>query len=61
MLLLVPVLFVLIDKKIFHLLYLFSLGLLDHVTVLIGLAVNGIAVGGVVHQPFYNYEVCNNL
>ncbi|KAG8180884.1 hypothetical protein JTE90_015809, partial [Oedothorax gibbosus] len=30
--------------------------LLDHVTVLIGLAVNGKAVGGVIHQPFYNYQ-----
>ncbi|CAG9765721.1 unnamed protein product [Ceutorhynchus assimilis] len=32
-------------------------GLLDHVTVLIGLAVKGKTVGGVVHQPFYNYEL----
>jgi len=32
-------------------------GLLDHVTVLIGLAVNGKAVGGVIHQPYYNYKI----
>lgn len=37
--------------------FLIHTGLLDHVTVLIGLAVNGKAVGGVIHQPFYNYEV----
>ncbi|XP_023023790.1 3'(2'),5'-bisphosphate nucleotidase 1 [Leptinotarsa decemlineata] len=31
-------------------------GLLDHVTVLIGVAVSGRAVGGVIHQPYYNYK-----
>ncbi|RUS74163.1 hypothetical protein EGW08_018078, partial [Elysia chlorotica] len=31
-------------------------GLLDHVTVLIGVAVNGEAKGGVIFQPYYNYE-----
>lgn len=31
-------------------------GLLDHVTVLIGIAVKGRAVGGVIHQPYYNYK-----
>ncbi|KAG8231156.1 hypothetical protein J437_LFUL011825 [Ladona fulva] len=30
-------------------------GLLDHVTVLIGVAVGEKAVGGVIHQPYYNY------
>lgn len=30
--------------------------LLDHVTVLIGIAVNGKAVAGVINQPFYNYK-----
>lgn len=34
----------------------YTQGLLDHVTVLIGLAVNGKAVGGIIHQPYYNYE-----
>lgn len=34
----------------------YTQGLLDHVTVLIGLAVNGKAVGGVIHQPYYNYK-----
>jgi len=34
----------------------FTEGLLDHVTILIGLAVNGKAVGGVINQPFFNYE-----
>ncbi|KAG5881398.1 hypothetical protein JTB14_012014 [Gonioctena quinquepunctata] len=31
-------------------------GLLDHVTVLIGVAVEGRAVAGVIHQPYYNYK-----
>jgi len=31
-------------------------GLLDHVTVLIGVAVNGKAVAGVIYQPYYNYQ-----
>jgi len=30
--------------------------LLDHVTVLIGVAVNGEAVAGVIHQPYFNYQ-----
>ncbi|RUS84597.1 hypothetical protein EGW08_007624 [Elysia chlorotica] len=34
----------------------FTQGLLDHVTVLIGVAVNGEAKGGVIFQPYYNYE-----
>jgi len=34
----------------------FTEGLLDHVTVLIGIAVRGISVAGVVHQPFYGYD-----
>jgi len=35
----------------------FPLGLLDHVTVLIGVAVKGRAIAGIIHQPFYNYQV----
>ncbi|XP_066245955.1 3'(2'),5'-bisphosphate nucleotidase 1 [Euwallacea similis] len=35
----------------------YTQGLLDHVTVLIGLAVKGKAVGGVIHQPYYNYKI----
>ncbi|KAJ8983387.1 hypothetical protein NQ317_010480 [Molorchus minor] len=35
----------------------YTQGLLDHVTVLIGIAVNGRAVGGVIHQPYHNYKV----
>jgi len=31
-------------------------GLLDHTTVLIGIAVNGQAVAGVINQPYYNYK-----
>jgi len=38
----------------------YTQGLLDHVTVLVGVAVNGQAVGGVIHQPFYNYKDSNN-
>jgi len=34
----------------------FCVGLLDHVTVLIGIAINGEAVAGVIHQPYFNYE-----
>ena len=34
----------------------FTQGLLDHVTVLIGMAVGGRAVAGVVLQPFYNHQ-----
>lgn len=34
----------------------FTEGLLDHVTVLIGIAWKGKAVGGVIHQPYYNYK-----
>jgi len=34
----------------------FGLGLLDHVTVLIGISVKGKAVAGVIHQPYYNYQ-----
>ncbi|XP_046878307.1 3'(2'),5'-bisphosphate nucleotidase 1 isoform X2 [Hypomesus transpacificus] len=32
-------------------------GLLDHVTVLIGIAHGGKAIAGVINQPFYNYEL----
>ncbi|MBN3324681.1 BPNT1 nucleotidase, partial [Atractosteus spatula] len=32
-------------------------GLLDHVTVLIGIAYNGTAIAGVINQPFYNYQL----
>jgi len=35
---------------------IFFPGLLDHVTVLIGVAVNGIAQGGVINQPYFNYK-----
>nr|XP_045616281.1 3'(2'),5'-bisphosphate nucleotidase 1-like [Procambarus clarkii]XP_045616282.1 3'(2'),5'-bisphosphate nucleotidase 1-like [Procambarus clarkii]XP_045616283.1 3'(2'),5'-bisphosphate nucleotidase 1-like [Procambarus clarkii]XP_045616284.1 3'(2'),5'-bisphosphate nucleotidase 1-like [Procambarus clarkii]XP_045616285.1 3'(2'),5'-bisphosphate nucleotidase 1-like [Procambarus clarkii]XP_045616287.1 3'(2'),5'-bisphosphate nucleotidase 1-like [Procambarus clarkii]XP_045616288.1 3'(2'),5'-bisphospha len=34
----------------------YTQGLLDHVTVLIGFASAGKAVGGVIHQPYYNYQ-----
>ncbi|XP_052827395.1 3'(2'),5'-bisphosphate nucleotidase 1 isoform X2 [Octopus bimaculoides] len=34
----------------------FTQGLLDHVTVLIGISVNGSAVAGVVYQPYFNYQ-----
>lgn len=35
----------------------FIAGLLDHVTVLIGIAYRGTAIAGVINQPFYNYQV----
>jgi len=31
----------------------FTQGLVTHVTVLVGIAVNGTPIGGVIHQPFY--------
>jgi len=34
----------------------YTQGLLDHVTVLIGIAVGSEAVGGVIHQPYWNYQ-----
>jgi len=34
----------------------YAQGLLEHVTVLIGIAVNGKAIGGVIHQPYYICE-----
>ena len=34
----------------------FTQGLLDHVTVLVGIAVGSEAVAGVIHQPYYNHE-----
>ena len=36
--------------------WLFLIGMLDHVTVLIGVAYKNRPVGGVIHQPYYNYE-----
>ncbi|KAM3929874.1 3'(2'),5'-bisphosphate nucleotidase 1 [Leptodactylus fuscus] len=35
-------------------------GLLDHVTVLIGIAYEGKAIAGVINQPFYNYQAGDN-
>jgi len=32
-------------------------GFLDHVTVLIGIAVKGVATAGIINQPFHNFEV----
>ena len=34
----------------------FTEGYLDHVTVLVGIAIGKKAIGGVIHQPFWNYE-----
>ncbi|XP_029846997.2 3'(2'),5'-bisphosphate nucleotidase 1 isoform X2 [Ixodes scapularis] len=34
----------------------YTQGFLDHVTILVGIAVDGKAVGGVIHQPYYNYQ-----
>ena len=34
----------------------FTQGLLEHVTVLLGIAVGSQAVAGVIHQPYYNYK-----
>ena len=34
----------------------FTEGLLDHVTILIGIAIDGKAIGGVINQPFFGYQ-----
>ncbi|XP_026280716.1 3'(2'),5'-bisphosphate nucleotidase 1 [Frankliniella occidentalis] len=33
----------------------YTQGLLEHVTVLVGIAVGSQAVGGIIHQPYYGY------
>ncbi|KAK4336799.1 hypothetical protein RND71_043578 [Anisodus tanguticus] len=38
----------------------YAKGILDCVTVLIGIAVNGKAIAGVIHQPYYNYKIEND-
>ncbi|XP_075060375.1 3'(2'),5'-bisphosphate nucleotidase 1 [Mixophyes fleayi] len=35
-------------------------GLLDHVTVLIGIAYKGKAIAGVINQPYYNYQASDS-
>nr|XP_018910112.1 PREDICTED: 3'(2'),5'-bisphosphate nucleotidase 1 [Bemisia tabaci] len=37
----------------------YTKGLLDHVTVLIGIAVGQRAIAGVIHQPFHNFKLCD--
>lgn len=39
----------------------YTQGLLDHATVLIGIAIGDRAVGGVIHQPYYNYQRENEV
>ena len=34
----------------------FTEGLLDHVTILVGIAVGEEAVSGVINEPFFNYK-----
>jgi len=34
----------------------YTQGLLDHVTVLIGIAAHGKTIAGVIHQPYHNYQ-----
>ena len=47
---------VIFNQRIVALLIVSLKGLLDHVTVLIGIAVGSKAVAGVIHQPYYNYK-----
>ena len=47
---------IIIIRTILMLTLILLQGLLDHVTVLIGIAVGSKAVAGVVHQPYYNYK-----
>ncbi|XP_975068.2 3'(2'),5'-bisphosphate nucleotidase 1 [Tribolium castaneum] len=39
----------------------YTQGLLEHVTVLVGLSVKGKAIAGVIHQPYYNYKSGNSI
>lgn len=39
----------------------FVQGIFDHVTILVGIAVHGKAVAGVIAQPFYNYTAGPNV
>ena len=39
----------------------YTQGFLNYVTVLIGIAVNGKAIAGVIHQPYHNYQVNNRF
>ena len=41
--------------------YFLTSGLLDNVTVLIGVAYGGRPIAGVINQPFYNYQVQTKL
>jgi len=38
----------------------YTQGLLDHVTVLVGIAVGTQAVAGVIHQPYWNYKASSS-
>lgn len=38
----------------------YTQGFLDYVTVLIGIAINGIPIAGVIHQPYHNYKTESN-
>ncbi|RZC42604.1 3'(2'),5'-bisphosphate nucleotidase 1 [Asbolus verrucosus] len=39
----------------------YTQGLLEHVTVLVGLSVKGRPIAGVIHQPYYDYKSGNSL
>lgn len=39
----------------------YTQGFLEHVTVLIGLAVHNRAVGGIIHQPYYKHRDGNDI
>ena len=43
-------------RKLYDICFFF-IGLLDNVTVLIGIAYEGKAIAGVINQPYYNYQV----
>ena len=47
---------IIIIRTILMLTLILLQGLLDHVTVLIGIAVGSKAVAGIIHQPYYNYK-----
>lgn len=38
----------------------FVKGLLEHVTVLIGISIKGNSVAGIIHQPFYGHSIASN-
>lgn len=39
----------------------YTQGLVEHVTVLVGVAIGKTAIGGVIHQPYYKGDTSNTF